>query len=149
MKTLMTGLVLTTFSSRLARVAAISLTVGAAIAPAAVVAADRFAVISIENETNANINVVYRWGNAATKTHHFAPGARHWFSYKYPHPDENKSPDFFIKFDADTTGQAYQEEKKLHGFRAPDQSYELGHKYVFKYNGPSKRFIEIYDRSKS
>jgi hypothetical protein len=113
-------------------------------------AADRFAVISIANETNANITVVYRWADDPNnkKKHLFRPGTQTWFSHQYSRPDEDRSPDFYLAFDADTTGQMYQEEKRLHGFRAPDQSYELGHKYVFKYNGPSKRFIEIYDRDK-
>jgi hypothetical protein len=103
-------------------------------------------VISIANETNANISVVYHWGDGQEKTYRFAPGARQWFSYAYSRPDENRSPDFHIKFDADSTNQRYSEFKKLHGYRAPDQSYNLGHEYVFKYDGPAKRFIEIYDR---
>jgi len=113
-------------------------------------AADRFAVISIANETNANITVVYRWADNPKnkKRHLFRAGTRTWFSHQYARPDENRSPDFFLAFDADSTGQTFQEEKRLHGFRAPDQTYELGHKYVFKYDGPSKRFIEIYDRDK-
>jgi hypothetical protein len=31
--------------------------------------------------------------------------------------------------------------------RAPEENYDLGHKYGFRYNGPSKRDIEIYDLS--
>src|SRR5690348_6343274 len=108
-------------------------------------AADRFAVISIANETNANITVSYHWGDGQRKTHFFRPGARQWFSYKYARPDDNHSPDFFISFDADTTNQRYGEDKKLHGYRAPEQNFGLGHKYAFRYDGPSKRFIEIYD----
>lgn len=108
-------------------------------------AADRFAVISVHNETNANLNVVYRWGGGQKKTHFLGPNAKHWFAYKYPKPDDDHSPDFFISFDADTTNQKYSEEKRLHGFRAPEENYDLGHKYAFRYNGPSKRFIEIYD----
>lgn len=110
-------------------------------------AADRFAVISIANETNANVRVTYRWGNDAKKSYTFAPGNRHWFSYQYPKQSQPSSPDFFISYDADSqTGGKYIEDKRLHGFRAPDQSYDLGNKYVFKYDGPSKRFIELYDR---
>ena len=59
-----------------------------------------------------------------------------------------RQPDFHIKFDANSAQTKYEEKKKLHGFRAPDQSYDLGHKYAFRYNGPTKRFIEIYDLSK-
>jgi len=108
-------------------------------------AADRFAVISIANETNANITVSYHWGDGQRKTHFFRPGARHWFSWKYPTPDYDRSPDFFITFDADTTSQRYGEDKRLHGNRAPEESYNLGHKYAFRYDGPSKRYIEIFN----
>jgi len=108
-------------------------------------AADRFAVISIANETNANITVSYHWGDGQRKTHFFRPGAKHWFSWKYPRPDYDRSPDFFISFDADTTSQRYGEDKRLHGYRAPEENYDLGNKYAFRYNGPSKRYIEIYD----
>ena len=147
MKALISGCSLVTYFSRhLASAAVVSLAVGAAFAPAAAIAADRFSVISIANETNANINVVYHWGDGQEKTYRFAPGVHHWFSYAYSRPDENRSPDFHIKFDADTTNQRYSEFKKLHGYRAPDQSYNLGHEYVFKYDGPAKRFIEMYDR---
>jgi hypothetical protein len=148
MKPFKTGLALTTFSIGREQVAAALMVAALSLAPAMALAADRFAVISIANETNANVNIVYRWGTGEKKKHHFGPGAHHWFSYKYDHPDDSHSPDFFISFDADTTNQHYGEDKKLHGFRAPDQSYDLGHKYVFRYNGPSKRFIEIYDASK-
>ena len=81
-------------------------------------AADRFAVISIANETNANITVSYHWGDGQRKTHSFRPGARQWFSYQYTRPDDDHSPDFFITFDADTTSQRYGEDKRLHGYRA-------------------------------
>jgi hypothetical protein len=128
------------------------LTLAASLAAASIVsiaasayAADRFAVISIANQTNANITVSYHWGDGQRRTHSFTPGARHWFSYKYPRPDADHSPDFFVTFDADTTNQRYGEDKKLHGYRAPEENYNLGHKYAFKYNGPSKRYIEIYD----
>jgi hypothetical protein len=116
--------------------------------PTRLLAADRFAVISIANETDATITMVYRWGSDADKRHTFKPKARQWFAFQYPKPDANASPDFHIKFDADSAQTKYEEKKKLHGFRAPDQSYDLGHKYAFRYNGPTKRFIEIYDLSK-
>jgi hypothetical protein len=128
--------------------AAIALIAGLAFAPRPALGADRFSVISIANQTNANITIVYRWGNQEKKRHHFAPGARQWFSWEYAKPDQDHSPDFFVTFDADTTKQTYQEEKKLHGFRAPEQNYDLGHKYAFEYDGPSKKYIEIFDLNK-
>ena len=146
MKPLIRGNVTTPVSRRFACIAVISSAAAAAFAPATAFAANRFAVISIANETDANINIVYHWGDGNEKRHHFGPGTRSWFSYKYSRPDEDKSPDFHIKFDADTTNQHYSEFKKLHGYRAPDENYNAGHEYVFKYNGATKRFIEVYDR---
>lgn len=116
--------------------------------PTKLAAADRFAVIGIANETNAIITMVYRWGTGHEQRHAFQGGARQWFSYKYTRPDEDQSPDFHIRFDADTAQAKYEEGKRLHGFRAPEENYDLGHKYAFRYNGPSKRYIEIYDVSR-
>lgn len=111
-------------------------------------AADRFAVISIDNATNATVTVTYRWGTQSKKNHTFTPGQRHWFSYKYDSPSSPSSPDFFISFDSDVRGGKYIEDKRLHGFRAPEENYDLGHKYTFRYDGPSKRYIELYDSSR-
>jgi len=145
MKTRKTVSSVTSSSRRRICAAAVAIAGWSVFAPAASFAADRFAVVSIANETNANINMVYRRGGGVQKTHYFAPGTQAWFSHEYSHPNEDRSPDFNISFDSDTTARKYSEPKKLHGYRAPDQSYQLGHKYVFRYDGPSKRFIEIYD----
>jgi hypothetical protein len=109
-------------------------------------AADRFAVVSIANETKANITMTYQWGDGRSQSKFLAPGSRSWFSYKYARPDENRSPDFIASFDADArSGASYHEKKRLHGYRAPEENYSLGHKYVFRYNGPSKTYIELYE----
>jgi hypothetical protein len=110
-------------------------------------AADRYAVVSIANETNAVITLLYRWGNQAEQKHTFRPKDQHWFAFPYAKPDDDHSPDFFVKFDADTAPTKYEENKRLHGFRAPDQSYDRGHKYAFRYDGATKKYIEIYDLS--
>ena len=131
-----------------ARSSTIVLLAGAALAPLGAHAADRFSVISIANETNANITIKYQWGGP-WQSKFLAPGAHEWFSYEYSKPDQDASPDFIASFDANSrAGVAYHEEKKLHGFRAPEQNYDLGHKYVFRYNGPSKTYIELYDVGK-
>ena len=135
-------------SNRMFWAAALALAIALG-SPARLLAADRYAVISIANETNATIKMVYRWGKKdATKTHTFRPNSRSWFAFQYAKPDVNRSPDFFVRFDADTAQTKYDENKSLHGFRSPDQSYDLGHKYAFRYNGPTKRYIEIYDLSR-
>jgi hypothetical protein len=118
------------------------------LAPGVASAATRFAVVSIVNETQANLVISYRWGDGEWKQTRLGPSARHWWSYKYPNPNENRSPDFHLKFDADTSSSKYTEPKKLHGFAAAEENFDLGHKYAFRYDGPSKRYIEIFDISR-
>ncbi len=140
---------MTSFFGQFNQVAAILLLSGLALTPATVLAADRFAVVSIANETNANMTISYRWGDGNWQTASLPRGNHHWFAYPYSRADEDRSPDFIASFDADSrSGIAYHEEKRLHGFRAPEENYDLGHKYAFRYNGPSRRYIELYDLNK-
>jgi hypothetical protein len=115
-----------------------------AVVPSAASAATRFSVISVANETQANLVISWRWGNDDWKQTRLGPGARHWFSYKYAQANQNHSPDFHLKFDADTSSAKYTEPKKLRGYAAAEENYDLGRKYAFRYDGPSKRYIELY-----
>jgi hypothetical protein len=108
-------------------------------------AATRFAMVSIANETSYNITFSYRWGDGAWQSTTMAPGARRWFSWKYPQPNENRSPAFQVRFDADGTGSKYIEKYDLKRRAAVEQNYDLGHKYAFRFDGPSKRYIELYN----
>jgi len=110
-------------------------------------AAKRFAVVSVTNETRANLTIVFRWGNEPWQRKNLPAGDKHWFAWRYSRPDEDRSPDLFVKFDADAGVSRYTEEKRLHGYAAEDETFELGHLYAFRYDGPAKRYIEIWDVS--
>ena len=60
-------------------------------------------------------------------------------------PNENKAPPFYIRFDSDTSAKRYIEPWKLTGRAAVEQLFELGNKYALRYDGPSRRYIEIFD----
>jgi hypothetical protein len=75
-----------------------------------------------------------------------AAGANHWWSHKYDRPNENRSPDFVLKFDSDgRAGSEYGDTRVLRGNAAPEQNFDLGHKYVFRYDDPSKRYVKLID----
>jgi hypothetical protein len=113
--------------------------------PGTAFAANRFSVISITNETRANLTISWRWASDEWKQTFLGPNARHVWWYEYKQVDQNMSPDFHLRFDADTSSSKYTEPKKLHGRAAPEANFDLGHKYAFRYDGPSKRYIEIYE----
>ena len=121
---------------------------GSAFAAETSFAANRFSVVSIANETNANVGISYKWGeNDAVRRMFLAPRERRWFSWAYPTENYNRSPDFLIQYDADAGGQYFKSGwKRLRGYASPDQNFAGGNEYVFKYDGPTQRFIEIRDR---
>ena len=55
------------------------------------------------------------------------------------------SPQLVVKFDADGTSAKYLQEYVLKRRAAPEQNYQLGHKYAFRYDGPSRRYIDLVD----
>jgi hypothetical protein len=97
------------------------------LAPSIAFAAKRFSVVSLVNETQANLTISYRWAQESWKQVRLTPGARELFVWPYSKPDA--------------------EAKKLRGFAAEEQNFDLGHKYSFRYDGPSKRYIELWDIS--
>ena len=124
--------------------------IGAALflAPSIANAATRFAVVSIVNETRASLLLSYRWGDWAKdqwRQVNVTPGERLSWSHPLEAVNVNRAPYFYIRFDSDTSSRRFVEPWKLTGRAAADQSFELGNKYAFRYDGPSKRFIEIFD----
>jgi hypothetical protein len=117
------------------------------LAPSIAFAAKRFSVVSLVNETQANLTISYRWAQESWKQVRLTPGAREMFVWPYSKPDEDRSPDLHVTFDADSSASKYAEAKKLRGFAAEEQNFDLGHKYSFRYDGPSKRYIELWDIS--
>jgi hypothetical protein len=122
--------------------------IGAALflAPGVACATTRYAVVSIANETRANMTLSYRWGtNDEWHQIHVGPGEKRWWSHKFKTPNENRAPPFYLRFDSDTSSKRFIEPWKLVGRAAEEESFELGNKYAFRYDGPSKRYIEIFD----
>jgi hypothetical protein len=116
------------------------------LAPGVAHAVTRYAVVSIANETQTNVLLGYRWGDSETWHQiNLGPGAKHWWSHTFAKPNENKAPPFYIRFDSDTSAKRYIEPWKLTGRAAAEQLFELGNKYALRYDGPTRRYIEIFD----
>src|SRR5687767_829363 len=64
-------------------------------------AANRFAVVGVENGTHVTIRMYHKWGNGEWKTDVIRPGGRKWFWQTYDHANENRSSKFHVKFDSD------------------------------------------------
>jgi len=114
--------------------------------PSIAFAARRFSVVGLANETQANLTISYRWGEEAWQKARFTPGAKQWFSWKYSKPDEDRSPDFHVVLDSDSSTAEY-EAKKLRGFVTEEQDSDVGHQYAFRHGSPSMRYIELWDIS--
>jgi hypothetical protein len=109
-------------------------------------AVTRFAVVSIANETQTSLLLSYRWGDSDNwQQINLRPGARHWWSHRFSRPNENRAPPFYIRFDSDTTSKRYIEPWKLTGRAAVEERFDLGNKYALRYDGPSRRYVEIFD----
>ena len=114
--------------------------------PAKAEAANRFAVVGIENTTQNTINLQHKWGDGEWKTDVLKPGDRKWFWWTYSKQNENKSPKFHVRFDSDLQpGKVFTINYGLKKYSAPAHDWEDANKYVFKFDGNNK-FIDLYHR---
>jgi hypothetical protein len=116
-----------------------------ALSPSQATAADRYAVISVENATrNATVGLSYRWGDGSWSRVRLRPGYRQHFCWRFSRPNENRNPPFHIRFDADVRPGHYTERYHLGAYRSPDCGFQYGHRYVFRYE-VANRYVELYD----
>lgn len=115
--------------------------------PGAAEAANRFAVTGIENKSTHTITYQYKWGADPWHTATLKPGETrlHWWTYDKA--NENKSPDFRVRFDSefDPKQKPFFIEYKLKRSAAPAHDWEDAHKYVFKNDG-NKFFVDLYEK---
>jgi hypothetical protein len=114
--------------------------------PSKAEAANRFAVVGIENTTQNTINLQHKWGDGEWKKDVLKPGERKWFWHTYAFAGENKSPRFHVRFDSDLQpGKLFTINYDLKKNAAPAHDWEDAHKYVFKYDG-NRTFIDLYEK---
>ncbi len=106
-------------------------------------AADRFAVVGIENATHVTIRLQHKWGDEQWKMDVIAPGNRKWYWWTYSRPNEDRSPPFHVRFDSDLSPGQFVENYNLKKRAAPDHTWNFAEKYIFRYDR-SKNFIELY-----
>jgi hypothetical protein len=110
-------------------------------------AADRFAVIGVENSTNVTVRMDHRWGEGQWATDVLSPGTRRWFSWEFSVQNQDQNPPFHVRFDSDLSPGKFEERYHLMAFRAPVNDWPHAHKYIFRFDG-NQRFIELYDEKK-
>jgi hypothetical protein len=109
-------------------------------------AANRYAVVGVENSTHVTVRMHHRWGDGQWKTDVLTPGGRKWFWWTYDHANENSSPRFHVRFDSDLhPGKIFTINYDLRKNAAPAPSWESAHKYMFRFDG-SRNYIDLYDQ---
>jgi hypothetical protein len=115
--------------------------------PSKAAAADRFAVIGVENTTHVNVNLQHRWGEGQWANDVLPPGGKKWYWHEFTVANQDTNPPFHVRFDSDLSPGKFEERYHLLAYRAPDHQWEFAHKYVFRYDR-SKNFIELFDERK-
>lgn len=109
-------------------------------------AANRFAVVGVENATHVTIRLHYRWGDGEWKTDVIRPSSKKWFWWTYSQANDNRSPPFRVKFDSDLQpGQIFTINYQLKKNAAPAHEWENAHQYVFRYDG-NRNYIDLYNK---
>ncbi|GAK58357.1 membrane protein, OmpA family [Candidatus Vecturithrix granuli] len=100
-----------------------------------------YAIVCVSNETDWQINYMYKWGDDPWESGSLEPNYISWYSWEYD-PGETASPDFTILFDADFSNKENQKTYILERYEANQQSCEEGKVYSFKKSG--KQAIDLY-----
>jgi hypothetical protein len=113
------------------------------LAPSIPFAAERYSGVDPGNVTQAELSIGCRWGEESWQK---IPGAKQWFSWKCFKPNETRPLHFHVVLDFESSASGYFEAKKLRGFAAEAENFDLGHLYAFRH-GPAKKHIELWDIS--
>jgi hypothetical protein len=110
-----------------------------------VAAANRFAVVGVENGTHVTIRLQHKWGDGNWRTDVLRPGGRKWFWHEYSRANENHSPAFRVRFDSDLNpGEVFHINYALKKNAAPAHEWENANKYIFRYDG-NRNYIDLFD----
>jgi len=110
-------------------------------------AANRFAVVGVENSTHVTIRLYHKWGDGAWQQDVIPAGGKKWYWYTYANANDNRSPQFHVSFDSDLNpGKIFAINYDLAKNAAPAHDWEDAQKYVFKYDG-NRNYIDLYRRS--
>jgi hypothetical protein len=112
-----------------------------------VMAANRFAVVGVENATHVTIRMEHKWGGGGSWNRDvLQPGGKKWFWHTYDHANENRSPKFHVRFDSDLNpGKLFNINYDLKKNAAAAHEWDNARKYVFRYDG-NRKYIDLYER---
>jgi hypothetical protein len=131
-------------SSLMALIAPVAIAAGM-FAPSKAEAAERYAVVGIENTTKNTINLQHKWGDGKWHTDVLKPGEKKWYWWTYEFANEDKSPPFHVRFDSDLKpGEVFEIGYHLKKNAAPAPDWKYAHKYIFKYDG-DRKYIDLYE----
>jgi hypothetical protein len=111
-----------------------------------VAAANRFAVVGVENGTHVTIRLQHKWGDGAWRMDVLQPGHRKWFWHEYDRANENRSPRFNVRFDSDLNpGEVFHINYALRKNAAPAHEWENAQQYIFRYDG-HRKYIDLFEK---
>jgi hypothetical protein len=133
-------------TARAMRAGLVALVIGVTALAATVGAANRFAVVGVENGTHVTIRMHHKWGNGPWSVDVLQPGGRKWFWQTYDFANENRSSPFHVQFDSDLQpGKMFSINYDLKKNAAPAHEWENARKYVFRFDG-NRNFIDLYQQ---
>jgi hypothetical protein len=112
--------------------ALLSAAVDARTASAEVVGGMRYGIVTIHNETPYVIRYSYRIGDGNWHQVTLEPKHCRYYWHEYAYANENRSPNFHIRFDSDMTSGVATRRLTLSRNRAPYVKSEFGRHYDFK-----------------
>lgn len=131
--------------SRIAKMAALAaalLTTATAAPARAAYDHNYYGAVSIANRTDSTLHYVFRWGDREWQEVTLAPGEVCNHAWQYDYTDQNSSPRFEVRFDADMSAGTYWKVYDLTPYASPTSGYDYSHKYVFRYCG--YRELDLY-----
>jgi hypothetical protein len=107
-------------------------------------AATRYGTLSIKNLTHGTLNFSYKIGkNDHWHSSSIHPGQVRLWKHKYKYVNEDRSPQFYIRFDSDLTDDTFWIEYKLDRYAKPGDSVRESKQYAFEYEKLNRHYIDL------
>jgi hypothetical protein len=104
---------------------------------------DRYAKACLKNETTANINYRWRFGDEPWKQKDITPGQQDIVSFTYPKVGIDRSPFLYVEYDSKISGHKI-ENKQLELYAAAgNDNCNQARMYVFRIEPSDPNFISL------
>jgi hypothetical protein len=99
---------------------------------------DRYAMITIINQTPYRVDYTYSWGaDGGESSGVIKPHETRWHAWTFAYPDQNYAPFFYMQPDGDNGWY------KLRSFYSPDTDSSNGRIYYIRWDRENQRFYMV------